>query len=270
MRARLGLALVAALASLAFKPGPPLPISQRVAQATAIYAGKVTGFAEKTVPAPQFKDDDTRMKIATVRVSETLLGKGMREIKIGFLVPGPAGRKLTGYGAWPELGQEGAFFVHKHPTAKGIHVFIDRQGVVSSKDSADELAETRRLSRILARPMEALKAKGEAARVEAVGFILGRYGASDDPKAKREDVTAEESVLILRTLADADWKSPGIRGAFAALGLKPADGWTPPKNLAELPDAARKWLKENAGKYRVKRLVRDEGGPGEEPGAKPG
>jgi len=56
---------------------------------------------------------------------------------------------------------------------------------------------------------------------------------------------------------------------FFQLGLTPADGWTQPRNFAEIQEAAKKWLKENAGKYKMKRYVRDEGGPSEEPGASP-
>ena len=68
---------------------------------------------------------------------------------------------------------------------------------------------------------------------------------------------------ILEALAEADWARTNPRvqyqlappQVFQALGLTPQDGWKPPQNFQELPAVAKKWLKENAGTYRIKRLV---------------
>jgi hypothetical protein len=42
---------------------------------------------------------------------------------------------------------------------------------------------------------------------------------------------------------------------FFQLGLTPKDGWTPPKDFKQLPDEAKKWLKDNADKYVIQRFV---------------
>ena len=42
---------------------------------------------------------------------------------------------------------------------------------------------------------------------------------------------------------------------FLQLGLEAKDGWEQPKELNAVPAAAKQWLKENAGTYRVKRFV---------------
>ena len=49
------------------------------------------------------------------------------------------------------------------------------------------------------------------------------------------------------------------RRVFFRLGLTAQDGWTPPRDAKALPDAAKQWLKDNAEKYRIQRLVADKG-----------
>jgi hypothetical protein len=39
------------------------------------------------------------------------------------------------------------------------------------------------------------------------------------------------------------------------LGLTPEDGWAPPQNFQEVSAAAKAWLKEHAGTYRIQRFV---------------
>ena len=93
---------------------------------------------------------------------------------------------------------------------------------------------------------------GYRARRAKMGFQGGA--------TKTEAVPAEESRLILRALADADWSGRAFaplspQGVFLRLGLTEKDGWKPPADLRNFPAAAQKWLKENAGKYRVRRYV---------------
>src|ERR1700738_5017845 len=88
------------------------------------------------------------------------------------------------------------------------------------------------------------------------------------PKAwaqKTEAIGAEESKRILQALAEADWTpKPGDAfvttpdKAFAQLGLTDKDGWAQPADFKDYPEAAKKWLKENADKYRIQRFVADE------------
>ena len=46
---------------------------------------------------------------------------------------------------------------------------------------------------------------------------------------------------------------------FFRLGLTPKDGWTQPKDFNQTADEAKKWLKNNADKYRIERFVADKG-----------
>jgi hypothetical protein len=47
----------------------------------------------------------------------------------------------------------------------------------------------------------------------------------------------------------------GPQAMFFRLGLTAKDFWTPPANFKDTPEAAKKWLKDNAGAYRIQRYV---------------
>ena len=98
-----------------------IPLPERVATADAIVAGKVTSIEDKTVSAaPAPGANKVEYQIAVVKVSDGILGtKGLTHIKIGTVKP-PEGRPIIRPGGLrpPQLSvdQEGAFFLHKHPT----------------------------------------------------------------------------------------------------------------------------------------------------------
>jgi hypothetical protein len=48
---------------------------------------------------------------------------------------------------------------------------------------------------------------------------------------------------------------------FARLGLTEKDGW-PPADAMDAAEAARKWLKDHASSYRIRRLVPQKREPG--------
>jgi hypothetical protein len=280
-----GLLTVGAVSAYALMIALP-PAPTRVATATAAYVGKVTEVSDKAVKAGMFKGDEREMKIATIRVTETILGKGMREVKVGFFLPEkPMGgrpiRPGLGRGFGPQLSKDmdGAFLLHKHPTLKDVYVFADFQGFIQKAGNPGfdgELKAMKETAKLLADPMKGLKSKDAAERMKTAALLVSRYRApAPGAESKEEAVPAEQSRLILEVLADSEWSprgevrfgEPSAQQAFFQLNLTPADGWKQPMNFAEVPAAAKKWLKENAGKYKMKRFVRDEGGPSEEPGA---
>jgi hypothetical protein len=130
-----------------------------------------------------------------------------------------------------------------------------------------ELDEVKRCTKLLADPMASLKAKEADDRTLTAEMLVARYRLVNTGGAapKTEDVGAEESKLILQTLADADWDvkpAPGRIGmqmnplqSFFQLGLTEKDGWKQPQDGKELQDAAKKWLKDNAATYRVQKVV---------------
>jgi hypothetical protein len=248
-----------------------LPVARRASMADMIVLGKVTAIEENTV-----KTTRSEMHVAVVKVKETFLGaKGLTHVKVAFRTaavpqpprpgePRPHIRRPVGFGP-PTLtvGQEAIFFLK--PEAKQVYFVVDNvQQIIDAKaaDFKKAVDDLKGYTKTLADPMTALKAKDAKARFEAASALLNRYRTARAPVTQQEAVPAAESKLILEALADADWSvkqtQPGQQtplNLFYMLQLTPADGWTQPRNFQELPAAARKWLKDNAGKYTLKRMV---------------
>jgi hypothetical protein len=262
----------------------PAPVAQRVATAQVVVVGKVTGFADKTASAPAFPGatDKTEYQVAIVQVGDALLGaKDMKEIKVGFIPPG-AGGPVGGPGGGP-------VFIKRRP---GVNLVVDQEYLLYltphfeapfytaqnyfdatvKKDNPNfdkELDEVKRCTKLLADPMASLKAKEADDRTLTAEMLVARYRmprfAAGEPKT--EDVGAEESKLILQTLADADWNPKPVAGpagfpmtplnSFFQLGLTEKDGWKQPQDGKDLEAAAKKWLKDNAATYRVQKVVAD-------------
>jgi len=257
----------------------PAPIPLRVAGAGAVVVGKVTALAEKTEKAEMFKGDTRDMQVATVKVEQELLGKPGKEIKVAFFPPvavRPGGGIRPPIRRFPSVqlvaDQEALMLLTPHPTKKGVYMVGDYASVINKKDNpnfATELAEVKKATKILANPMAGLKSKDADERFLATALLITRYRTpTGGEMPKTETVTAEESKLLLKNLADADWSPMGGRlgfqmspqNMFFRLGLTEKDGWVikPGTNVQE---AAKQWLKDNASKYRVVRYVRaGEGG----------
>lgn len=276
----LGLGTAVAPSSARAMAIAPVPLSQRVATADCIIVGKVVGFGEKTISAAPHPGATNKVdyQIAIVQVETVILGaKEMKEIRVGFVPPmAPAGG--AGGGVRPHirrlpqvsftLNQEACLFLTKHPegdffTAPAYFSVLNKQG---NSNFAKELDEVKHCAELLADPKAGLGAKDKRDRLLTAGMLIGHYRqrrpAAVQPKT--EAIDTELSKKILRTLSDADWNvRPGRPGAFqltpqgifAQLNLTPRDGWTPPKDFKQFPDAAKKWLKDNADSYRIRRFV---------------
>jgi hypothetical protein len=249
-----------------FGPIPTVP--ERVAWASAVVVGKVVRLEDKTVLAtvghgPQ----KVEYQVAVVRITEGLYGvKGLTHVRIG-LVPRPGkGTRLAADNLRP--GQEACFFLSEHP-AEPFYILPTSFDVVARKGNprfAQELEQARRAARLLAEPLKNLQAKDPRDRYLTAALLVLRYRIR--PRVPRgrlgtETVGARESGLILKALAEADWKKidPALgyqlspRAVFVWLGVTEKDGFVWPANVRDFPDAARKWLRENAGSYRIRRFV---------------
>ncbi len=256
------------------------PLADRVATAGYIITGKVKSVEEKTVSALPYPGAPNKEEftVVVVDVDEGLVGaKGVTRIRLGYLAPpvvNPGGgirpplrrRSLTF-----SVGQEGAFFLQKHPE-EDFFIVTNMFGYTDKKtpNYDKELENLHRCVKLLDSGAEGLKSKEAADRLLTAQLLLGRYrsqfGVADPAKQKTEPIAAEESKLILETLANADWTAKdeatgaSAQMAFFRLGLTEKDGWKPGPFKApnDLPDAAKKWLKENAGTYRIQRFVAEE------------
>jgi hypothetical protein len=278
---------------IAMRPAP-----QRAATADVVVVGKVTAIEKDAADAPQFPGtkDKVSYKVAVVKIEKALAGaNNLTHIKIGFIPPpkvqtgggpvpvGPGGirpgiRPRPGLQA-PELkvGQEMIFFLDKHFSAD-FYVMppMSPPVDVSTDAGKKEVEAVKKVTDLLADPMKALKGDKADARAEAATLLVTKY-RSYPPFGGEVDqvgIGAEQSKLILKAIADADWKAvrpgPGAMNpmqAFYQLGLTDKDGWKPPvfprvqpgqpqpDFVAIQKEAFVKWLAGPGKEYQIKKVV---------------
>jgi hypothetical protein len=271
--------LTAATAGRAAMMPPPAP-GVRVAQASTIVVGKVEKIEEKTVSAPRFPGakEKAEYQIAVIKVEDPILAaKGITHVRVGF-VPPPMGQIRR----YPSVNftkdQEVLVFLNPHfeanfLEARGFYDVVNKQG---NQNFEKDVEEAKKYVKLLADPKASLKAEKAEDRLTVAALLISqyrtqRYFGADKPKT--EPVDAEISKLVLTALAEANWKAfiPAARGnpmsLFQELGVTEKDGFNPPTreimgqkqiDYQQYPEAAQKWLKENAGKYQIQRFVYDQ------------
>ena len=168
---------------------PNLTTAQKALQADAVVVGKVTEIEKEEVEvAPhQGAPDKVKMRVAAIKIADGLVGaKNVTHVKV--LIPGSAadqpadqplpggplvrpaiGRIPPGRGGFGPVvlkeGDEGLFFLAKHPTSATHYVINAGNQPVAIKDEnyKAELGKVKASLAVLADPMKALKA-GEGRR----------------------------------------------------------------------------------------------------------
>jgi hypothetical protein len=246
-------------------PQPPHP-AIRVALADCIIVGKVTSIEDKPVDAPAAPGakDKVPYTVAVVKVDDAILGaKGLTHVRVGF--PPRQGR-LAAFQFQLAKDQEVCLVLQSHfegafYTATYAYDAIDKKASGEAFDK--QVNDLKKYVKLLADPKSGLTSKSAQERLETAAMLVAKY-RTPRPSAtppKTEAVDAELSKLILTTLAEADWTNRNVvdyrltpLNMFQQLGLTEKDGWTPPKDFNAFPDAAKKWLKENAGTYRIQKF----------------
>jgi hypothetical protein len=241
--------------------GMPSPL-MRFLQAECVVAGRVVGFEDQNVHTLPFANapQDREYKVAVVHVLESLKGApGEPQVRIGLF----ATQNLRN-------GQEAIFFLVPH-FEEPFYLLQTQYDYPINRDNNPEfetrVAQYRRWGRALTDPLGALQVKDARARAEAATLLLIHHRtfrpAEHRADRKLEPLDAAQSKLILEGLAGADWNgatdfrsSPGR--AFAMLGATAKDGWNPQglKTSQEFEQAARGWLRDNAGTFRVTTFAR--------------
>ena len=244
------LAASPAAAKLVMAAKPP---AQRAVTADAVVVGTVTAVEPAEVEAAPFPgaEEKVKFKVAVVQVKDALAGaKGLTHIKVGFVPPAapPAGtggiRRRPGL-LPPELkeGQEFLFFLAKHPDA-GFYVMPNMSPPLDATDAGAkaEVEAAKKALAVVADPLKALKAEKAEDRHAAAVALLGKYRSYPDFGGEVEEgpISAEESKLILKGLAEGDWgkfrrDQPNPMQAFFSLGLSEADGFAPPNPQPAAP-----------------------------------
>jgi hypothetical protein len=276
----------AALWTRRYLASAEVPLPDRIVQSDIVVLGRVVALEPKDMEAAFSSESPYKLdyRIAVVKVQEVIHGQDVKELHLGFVSPAQD-RKVDKTGKampalWPlefnpvKVGQEGMFFLRKHHQGKFYVNFVLFGGFLPSSDTAEfakDLEKARRLDKVLKLPLEALKAENESNRYLAATMLVARYRLSwlKDRKLPEKAIDADESKLILKTLAEADWKDvreaiagemypPHPYQVFLQLGVTKADGYDPPKNAPDVRDTLRytqNWLRDNQDKYTVRRLT---------------
>jgi hypothetical protein len=262
----LGLALLASPAAVqAFRIQLTSPIPERVATADMIVVGKIASIGKESITVKetgQFKLD-VSYSVAVVEVKEAIQGaKGMKKLDMGFPATAQPGLPRI-----PSLqvttftqGQELCLLLKKHPSEK-FYVVVGNYDYNLNKKSPsyrNNEALIKRCAKLLAEPDKNLKSRVRADRVLTASMLVYRY--RNPVGTKEEEVDDDQSKLIMKALAEADWKD--LQPVFFKLGVNEKDGWKGPQavrgRIQTIEMATRDWLKANAGKYRIKRYVAEE------------
>jgi hypothetical protein len=274
----------------------PINGPQKVAQADTIVVGQVMAFEDQDVQVPAAANSPAKVtyRIALVRVADVLKGKEVKKVlRVGFQVTAPGAqppvnvkpvfqpairpvpiRPGIGGNTLPklEVGQNGLFFLSQHPTENflilpmSVH-FVNNQ----AGNYTNELTTTRATLKVMENPMASLQSKDAAERLTTVSILLQQY-RNYQGSPVQEQVSADESKLILKALLEANWTdnyTPTPAGQpnlhpwmlFNQLGLQAKDGWQYPnvKTNRDRHDAAKAWLAKNVDTYRVKRFAKGNG-----------
>jgi hypothetical protein len=257
------------------RPEPPLP--QRVALADSVIVGQVTSVLENPVQAFALPKILGASKVphhmAVVRIDSVVLGtKDLRELRVGFIAPPPSPGRRPGF-QW-SVGQQGCFFLRKHPDEPFwvIQADYDMLDKARDKEFESHLALVRRCGKLLEDVEAGLRASDADNRLLTAGMLIFRYRTPQHAyrgAAKTAPIDAGQSQRILAVLAEGEWAEKDLRAPmgrlrlFLRLALTSRDGWKAGKSDKETAEAARAWLRSNASTYRIHRYVADESPAGE-------
>jgi hypothetical protein len=249
-----------------------VPLPDRIAQADLVVRGKVTAVEDKSVPVAPLPGsaDKVAYRVLGLKVDEVLIGdKDTKKIRVGHgvkinppQVPPPQALAI-------EEGWEGLFFLKKHHQGKFYVNFSFFNGMIpaSESDFNKSLETSRTLAKIILDPVAALKAENADNRYLAVAMLIGKFRPRvvKGQHQKEEPIDAGVSKLLLKALAEADWKydrnwldvyPAHPYDLFKQLGVTKVDGYEPPATGdRDTLAATHKWLLDHQNKYTVKRLV---------------
>ena len=294
-----------AIASVALAEQPALGLriavqnfttTQKVAQAEVVVTGKVSSLEKETVELPQFPGDKNKVAftIAVIKVETILSGaKNVTHLKVAFITQAGGGGgeeqnlglpikgkplpiRPGGFGPIQLTeGQEGIFFLQKHPGSDSYYAIQQGFTPVAAKaeNYKEELVKVKGITDALADPMKALKAEKLDARLLAASAIVGKYRSNTTGQLVEKAIPAEESKLILKTLFEADWTAadmpapgfdyqtspsylasmiglnPGVNG-IPQIQIKPGESYN-----AKMKEAIQAWYAKNGEKFEIKKFV---------------
>jgi hypothetical protein len=267
--------LAAASPARADRIAPIASPVERALRSPVVIVGKVTAIEKETVDAILYPGATNKVthKVAVVKVETNLAGAdGTTHFRVGFVPTGAAGVRPGRGPENPELaeGQEWLFFLTKSPGGEfQIIPYLTPPVDAKSEDYKAQVESVKKTLAAIADPVKALKAeKAEDRHAAAVAIVL-KYRTPPEGAREIENaaVPSDESKLILKALAEGDWKFDPRGGrlnavtAFYQLGHGEADGWKAPgpQQGVDFNEAVRteftKWLDGPGKDYKVKKIV---------------
>ena len=255
---------------------PSLP--QRLALADLVLVGKVTALEPDLVNAsPLLKIPGVGKipyQVAVISVQSPILGgNAPRQVRVGYVVlPSTTKESQIKYRRLTRVklaeGQEGCFFLTKHPeepfyVAQAAYEFLEQS---KTKEYDKKLAEIKHDAELLRDPDAGLQSKSSADRLRTAAMLIFRYRTARvayTGQPTTAPIDASQSQRILAALTEAEWKEEEAPlelspfSLFMRLDLTPEDGWTPPGTVIGQIATAKKWLAENGNKYRIQKYVPD-------------
>jgi hypothetical protein len=279
------LILLFATDALGFKyvePGSS-PI-QQATQAELVLIGKVADIEPDLLMVEQTPGAaKVAYMVANVQIQEALLGgKGVTHVRVAYTsnvqtpyVNRGGLKRIRARSSYPVSngliqGQEACFLLKRVP-GSDCYALAGPQLDTSDSTYTNELAGVKKILKAIGNPMEALRSKETGDRQLAACALLLHYRGGSAPNAPmaNEAIPTEQSKLILQALGEMNWgENPfdqngvlSLQNVFWLLEVSDKNGWKQPQPKDDedyntvMTDAVSKWIKENAGKFPIQRLV---------------
>jgi hypothetical protein len=228
-----------------------------------VVVGKITTFEHKTVWALPHAGAPVKHEYAVgvLEITQALKGAdGLTHLRIGLL-PCQSG----------VVGKEACFFLFPH-FQEAFFVMPRQFGEPLAKEGNQGFNAEMRLyqhwAELIKDPEASLKSRDADDRFVTAALLVSQYRnfvpGIHVKDRKAEPIDAEQSRLILRTFATADWDEMEERHAlpmewlFNRLGVTTKDGWDGGKfddDENELHAAMKKWLADHSRSFRIAAFV---------------
>lgn len=249
-----------------------VPPAVRAVAADVVVVGKVASLEADPVEAFPLAGAEEKVayKIALVKVETALSGaKGLTHVKVGFPAAGGGGR--GGFGPITLAdGQDGCFFLAKHPVADFYVINMGWNPLDAKADGyKTDLATAKTALAVVADPAKALKADKADDRFTAAAVLVSKYRTPPEGVEVVEEKipAAETKAIFAALLAREDWSAADpVTGQtattlFNQLGVGPGQGFNPKPNTgtdynAYIKSAVKEWVPTMPESYSIVRLVR--------------
>lgn len=248
------------------------PLWRQLATSDCALLGRVEAY-EESVRATLYPGGGPQQTfhVALVRITAPIWNTaGLTHVRVGFLAE--AGTRTP---RWVSVGHEVCLILERHHDEPFFvpNGWAESAAVKEEQDAVHYALHVLALQcwgAVLENPDRSLRSSNGEERLHAAALLLARYRSyprHQGTKAASEPIPAEQSRLILESLAKADWTRPFPSdqiepfGVFTMsfLNLQDKDNWPPKdfkhqKGMFSVP-AVRSWLDTNAATYRIERYV---------------